>query len=64
MDKGTRIGWRSSLMAPVCFVIRRRIKGGGGEGETGRARERGQMSRKTAWTRRKGTNKENMERRD
>lgn len=29
MDKGTRIGWRSSLMAPVCFVIRRRIKGEG-----------------------------------
>lgn len=46
MDNGTRIGWRSSLMAPVCFVIRRRIKGmkggwgGGGEGETGRERKR------------------------
>lgn len=34
MDKGTRIGWRSTLMAPVCFVIRSRVErdgvGGGG----------------------------------
>ncbi len=36
MDKGTGVGWRSALMAPVCFVIRssvkrRRGRNGGGQ---------------------------------
>lgn len=26
MDKGTGVGWRSALMAPVCFVIRSGVK--------------------------------------
>lgn len=27
MDEGTHIGWRSALMAPVCFVIRSSVGG-------------------------------------
>ena len=58
MDKGTGVGWRSALMAPVCFVIRNSVKrcrgrNGGGqtagkekEAEKGSQRE-GQISRQT-----------------
>lgn len=59
MDKGTGVGWRSALMAPVCFLIRssvkrRRGRNGGGQG-TGKEKqamrerktERGQISRQT-----------------
>lgn len=48
MDKGTGVGWRSELMAPVCFVIRRSVKrcrerNGGGQtkGKRNRPREKG-----------------------
>lgn len=59
MDKGTGVGWRSVLMAPVCFVIRssvkrRRGRNGGGQtmgkkkqAERERKTERGQISRQT-----------------
>lgn len=37
MDQGAGVGWRSALMAPVCFLIRssvkkRRVRNGGGGG--------------------------------
>lgn len=59
MDKGTGVGWRSALMAPVCFVIRSSVKrrsGRNGGGQTPgkekqanmeRKTERGQISRQT-----------------
>lgn len=37
MDKGTGVSWRSTQMAPVCFVIRRSVKrrvGRNGGGQT------------------------------
>lgn len=41
MDKGTGVGWRSALMAPVCFVIRSSVRRRRGWSDDGR-RERGQ----------------------
>lgn len=39
MDKGAGVGWRSVLMAPVCFVIRSSVRRGDGQRETGRERK-------------------------
>lgn len=40
MDKGTNVGWRSALMAPVCFVIRSSVKRRRGGGQsTGKEKE-------------------------
>lgn len=61
MDKGTSVGWRSALMAPVCFVIRSCVKrhrgkkwGWSDDGQGNRPREkgkkRGQISRQTEWS--------------
>lgn len=42
MDRGTGVGWRSALMAPVCFVIRSCVKRRRGKkrGVVGRRGER------------------------
>lgn len=48
MEKGTGVGWRSALMAPVCFVIRSSVKRpmGGGGGVSGRAERNGTRERR------------------
>lgn len=50
MDKGTGVGWRSALMAPVCFVIRSSVKrrsGRNGGGRTVGKEKRADTERKT-----------------
>ncbi len=49
MAKGTGVGWRSALMAPVCFVIRssvKRCRGRNGGGQTTGKEEQAERERK------------------
>lgn len=54
MEEGTGVGWRSALMAPVCFVIRssvkRRMWGGGRRTGRETGRERGEDRKRTERT--------------
>lgn len=53
MDKGTGVGWRSALMAPVCFVIRsgvKRRRGRNGGGRMTGEEKRVERERKTERT--------------
>lgn len=50
MDKGTGVGWRSALMAPVCFVIRssvKRCRGRNGGGQTAGKEKETERERKS-----------------